>query len=528
MQPNATQSLPPPLLRGADLLRRGQLDAAERMVRGYLRQHGAHLEGMRLLAQIAIRREVLDDAELLLEEVVERAPHYHEARSELAAVLGQRRRYSPALEHARYLLRIEPRNPAWRLLYAKACDGLGDYDEALRAYAQLLEEVPGEPSLELAIAHVLRNRGNTDEAVARFRSATRRPATLGAGFIALADLKTYSFTDEELSRMRTAEAMASTAAECYQLCFALGKALEDRQDFESSFRYYERGNALKRSEVIHDPDLVESHFRLQASVCTAELLAERGRLGCTRPDPIFIVGLPRSGSTLIEQMLASHSQVDGTLELAEIPRLVQQFRNRRTEEPPRYPGILAELTPEELRRMGEIYLEETRPYRRGAPFFVDKNPANFRDIGFIHLILPNAKIIDARREAMACCFSNFKQLFAAGQDFTYDLAEMGRYYRAYVELMEHWDRVLPGKVLRVQYEDIVNDLEGSVHRILDFCSLPFEKGCLEFYKTERSVRTLSSEQVRRPIYREGLAQWRNYEPWLGSLKAALSSSKAGG
>jgi hypothetical protein len=181
-----------------------------------------------------------------------------------------------------------------------------------------------------------------------------------------------------------------------------------------------------------------------------------------------------------------------------------------------------------LRRMGEIYLEETRPYRRGAPFFVDKNPANFRDIGFIHLILPNAKIIDARREAMACCFSNFKQLFAAGQDFTYDLAEMGRYYRAYVELMEHWDRVLPGKVLRVQYEDIVNDLEGSVHRILDFCSLPFEKGCLEFYKTERSVRTLSSEQVRRPIYREGLAQWRNYEPWLGSLKAALSSSKAGG
>lgn len=522
MQANAPH-LPPELLQGSRLLGEGQLDAAERLVRGYLRQQGPHIEGMRLLARIAIARGVLDDAELLLEEVVGRSPDHHEARADLAAVLGQRRRYLPALMHARRLLQVDQRNPAWRLLYAKTCDGLGEYDEALRVYRRLLEQMPGEPNLQLAIAHALRNRGSADEAIAGFRAATRRPPIRAAAFRALADVKTYRFTDEELSSMRDAETAAATLAEQYQLCFALGKGFEDRREFEESFRYYRRGNALKRSELSYDPDQVERLLRLQASVSSAGLLEEQGRHGCPRPDPIFIVGLPRSGSTLIEQILGSHSQIDATLELAEIPRLVQQFRPRSSEVSPRdYPWVLANLTPAELRRMGEIYLEETQVYRRGAPFFIDKNPANFRDIGFIHLILPNARIIDARREPMACCFGNFKQLFVGGQEFTYDLGEMGRYYRSYVELMEHWDRVLPGKVLRVRHEDVVNDLEGSVRRILDFCGLPFEETCLEFYKTKRSIRTLSSEQVRRPISREGLGQWRNYERWLGPLRAALA------
>ena len=521
MQANAP-NLPPQLLQGSRLLGEGQLDAAERLVRGYLLKHGPHAQGMHLLARIAIARGVLDDAELLLEEVLGRSPGYHEARADLAAVLGQRRRYLPAFMHARRLLEIDPRNPAWCLLYAKTCDGLGEYDEAIRMYRQLLRQIPGEPDFELAIAHDLRHRGNADEAVAGFRAATRRTQTSAAAFRALADVKTYRFTDEEISRMRRAEAEAGTLPERYQLCFALGKALEDRKEFEESFRYYERGNALKRSELDYDPDLADRLLGLQASVCTAGLLAEQGRHGCPRPDPIFIVGLPRSGSTLIEQILGSHSQIDATLELSEIPRLVQQFRPRGPEASPRYyPWVLADLTPEELRRMGEIYLEETQVYRRGAPFFIDKNPANFRDVGFIHLILPNARIIDARREPMACGFGNFKQLFVGGQEFSYDLGEMGRYYRAYVGLMEHWDRVLPGKVLRVQHEDVVNDLEGSVRRMLDFCGLEFEAACLEFYKTRRSIRTLSSEQVRRPISREGLQQWRNYEPWLGPLKSAL-------
>ncbi len=514
--------LPAELLQGSTLLDHGLLDAAEKRVRSYLQRHGPHLEGVRLLARISIRRGVLDDAELLLEEVVERAPDYHEARSELAAVLGQRRRYLAAIVHARHLLRVDPRNMAWRLLYAKACDGLGDYDEALRTYTLLLEQMPGEPDLELAIAHLLRNRGSTSEAIVGFQSAARRPATEAAAYRALADVKTYRFTDDEIARMRQAEAQAGTLADRYQLCFALGKALEDRREFEESFRYYDRGNVFKRSGLSYDPNLVERLLRLQTKVCTAELLARQAGHGCPQSDPIFIVGLPRSGSTLIEQILGSHSRIDATLELPEIPRLVQQFRPRGPEESPRYyPWVLGTLAPEELRRLGEIYLEETRVYRRGAPFFIDKNPANFRDIGFIHLILPNARIIDARRDAMACCFGNFKQLFVGGQEFTYDLREMGRYYRVYLELMEHWDRVLPGKVLRVRYEDVVNDLEGSVRRMLDFCGLEFEEACLEFYKTARSIRTLSSEQVRRPISREGLEQWRNYERWLGPLRAAL-------
>jgi len=521
---NPPPSLPPQLLRASILLHEGRLDAAERLVREYSQQHGAHVQGMRLLAQIFIRRGVLDDAELLLEEVIARAPDYHDARAELAGVLGERRRYPRALAHARHLLQVDPRSRGWRLLYAKVCDGLGEYDEALRVYRELLDETPGEPSLELAVAHALRNGGSAGEATAAFRGATLRKETEAAAFRALADIKTYRFTDEEIARMRHAEAAAGTRAQRYQLCFALGKALEDRREFEQSFRYYERGNALRRSELSYDPDFVERLFRLQAGVCTRELLAQQARHGCPRPDPIFIVGLPRSGSTLIEQILGSHSQVDATFELSEITRLVQQFRPRGQDESLQYPQILARLTPGDLRTLGEIYLEETRAYRRGAPFFIDKNPANFRDIGFIHLILPNARIIDARREAMACGFGNFKQLFVGGQEFAYDLVEIGRYYRAYVELMEHWDRVLPGKVLRVQHEDVVDDLEGSVRRILDFCGLPFERACLEFYKTRRSIRTLSSEQVRQPITREGLTQWRNYEPWLGPLKAALASA----
>jgi tetratricopeptide (TPR) repeat protein len=515
-------TLPPQLALGAKLLDEGRLEAAEDLVRDYLRREGPDIEGMRLLAQIAIRLNVLDDAEFLLENVLDRAPDYHDARYEYGALLTQRRRYLAALGQARQLLRVAPASRDWLLLYAKACDGLGEHGEALRIYRQLLAETPGDVGLQLSIAHLLRIRGDSQEAVAAFRAAAILPGASGGAFFALANMKTYRFTGEEIERIRLAAAAPEISlAERYHLCFALGKALEDRKEYPASFHYYERGNALKRSEINYDPEVNERALRLQAEVCTPELFAARRGFGCDRADPIFIVGLPRSGSTLIEQILASHSKVDGTLELAELPRLVQQFRKRRADQAPRYPAVLGELTAEQLRTLGETYLDETRVYRRGAPFFIDKMPGNFRDIGFIHLILPQAKIIDARREAMACCFGNFKQLFVGGQEFSYDLEEMGRYYRGYVELMDHWDRALPGKVLRVHHEEVVNDLEGSVRRILEFCGLAFEPACLEFYKTERRVTTVSSEQVRRPIYREGLEQWRNYEPWLGPLKAAL-------
>jgi hypothetical protein len=298
--------------------------------------------------------------------------------------------------------------------------------------------------------------------------------------------------------------------------------LEDRAQYEDSFRFYGRGNALKKPETRYKPDYIERNARLQAAVCSAEFFAARQGVGCPSDAPIFIVGLPRAGSTLLEQILASHSRVEGTLELPEIPRLAQQLQGRESNDAhPRYPGVLADLDHAEFQRMGEKYLADTRVYRVGKPRFIDKMPNNFRHIGLIHLILPNARIIDARREPLACCFSNFKQLFASGQEFTYSLEDIGRYYRSYVELMQHWDSVLPGKILRVQHEEVVDDLEGNVRRILEFCGLPFESECVEFYKTERSVRTASSEQVRQPIFREGLDQWRHFEPWLDTLKDAL-------
>lgn len=515
------KDVPVELLAGSNLLNEGELDAAEDVIRSYLVRHGAHIEGMRLLAQVGIKREVLDDAELLLEKVVELAPDYHDARFELACVLQQRRRHLPALLQVQYLLRISPDNRTWLRLYADVCDGLGKLEDALRIYQRLIKDEPGDVTLKMQIAHALRLL-RKPEAVEMFREVARSPRGGEEAFLALANMKTYRFTDDELESMRRAEQATDLSnPERYRLCFALGTALEHRKEYEASFHYYQRGNALKRAEIVYKPELVERNRRLQEQVCTAGFFAARRRWGCPSPDPIFVLGMPRSGTTLIEQILSSHSQVDGTMELPELPRLVQQFRTRREEDPPQYPGILTSFSPEEVRRLGEIYLEETRVYRERAPFFIDKMLSNFRDVGFIHLILPNARIIDARRDAMACCFGNYKQLFNGGQAFTYDLAEMGEYYRHYVELMNHWDRALPGRVLRVRHEDVVSDLEGSVRRMLDYCGLPFEPACLEFHKTERSVRTLSAEQVRRPINSQGVALWRNYEPWLGPLKKAL-------
>jgi tetratricopeptide (TPR) repeat protein len=408
-------------------------------------------------------------------------------------------------------------------VYATACVGLGDHEEALRVYRELLRETPHNPELHLSIAHALKTQGRQVDAIEAYRAAAAARADFGDAYWSLANLKTYCFTDEELARMRRLEAAATTKlVDRYHLCFALGKALEDRGEYEESFRYYERGNAFKKSESRFDVGAMERNLQLQAGLCTREFLTARSRGGCDRPDPIFIVGLPRAGSTLLEQILASHSQIEGTMELADIPRIVQQLSGRENRDnPSRYPALLADLTPAERLRLGEKYLADTRVYRTGKSQFIDKMPNNFRHLALIHLILPNARVIDARREPLACCFSNFKQLFASGQDFTYSLEDIGRYYRAYVEIMDHWDAVLPGRILRMHHESVVADLEGSVRRLLEFLGLPFEPACLEFFKTERSVRTASSEQVRRPIFKEGLDQWRHFEPFLGPLQAIL-------
>jgi tetratricopeptide (TPR) repeat protein len=520
------KKLPPEVVTATALFSDGELTAAERVIRAFLLAHGHHVEAMRLLARIGIERDVLDDAQLLLEAVLDVAPDYHPARFDYAQVLVKRHLYQRAQEQAEKLLAADPADRSYRTLQAMTCVGLGRHERAIELYRQLLPGALQPAELHLSIAHTLKTLGRRKEAIAEYHAAAAARAGYGDAWWSLANLKTYRFADGELAQMRAAESAASTSVtDRYQLCFALGKALEDQEQYETSFEYYTRGNALKRSESRYRPEVLERNTRLQIEVCTPELFARNKNSGAPAADPIFIVGLPRSGSTLIEQILASHSAVEGTQELAEIPRLVVDLGGRDPDpDHPAYPAVLAQLTPADFRRLGEKYLGDTRAYRGGKARFIDKMPNNFRHVGLIHLMLPNAKILDARREPMACCFGNLKQLFASGQEFAYSIDDIARYYRTYLELMRHWNGVLPGRVLRIQHEDLVDDLEGNVRRLLDYCGLEFEPACVEFYKTERSVRTASSEQVRQPLYREGLDQWRNYEPWLGALRSALADA----
>jgi tetratricopeptide (TPR) repeat protein len=523
------KDLPPEILTATGLFSDGDWLPAENMVRAYLLKHGNHVEGMRLLARIGIERGVLDDAEILLEAVLALAPDYRAARYDYARVLLERHKYLRTREELEKLLKLEPRNRTYLTQYATAIVGLGEHEKAVELYRELLVDSPQAADLHLSIAHSLKTLGQRQESIEAYRAAAAARPNFGDAYWSLANLKTYRFSEGEIASMRTEESSSGTPlVDRYHLCFALGKALEDQGRFEESFRYYERGNAFKRSESRYRPEIIEQNTRLQIEICRAELFSRHEGAGAQNPDPIFIVGLPRAGSTLLEQILASHSRVEGTQELADIPRLVLDLQGRDPDlEHPRYPGVLAGSSRENLRRLGEKYLSDTRVYRTDRPYFIDKMPNNFRHIGLIHLILPNARIIDARREPMACCFSNLKQLFASGQEFTYSITDIARYYRTYLELMRHWEMVLPGRVLRVQHEEVVDDLEGNVRRILDFCGLDFEAGCVEFHKTERSIRTASSEQVRQPIFREGLDQWKNYEQWLQPLKDALGDALLG-
>jgi len=526
------KKLPPEVVTATALFSDGELAEAESIIRDFLLRQGHQVEAMRLLARIGIERDVLDDAQLLLEAVLDLTPDYHAARFDYAQVLIKRHLYPSAHGEAEKLLAADPSNRNYRTLHALTCVGLGLHERAIELYRELLTGAAQPADLHLSIAHSLKTLGRREEAIAEYRAAAAARPGYGDVYWSLANLKTYRFTDEELEQMTTAEPAASLV-DRYHLCFALGKALEDRQQYASSFEYYARGNALKRAASHYRPEVLELNTRLQIEVCTPGLFARNKGSGASSADPIFIVGLPRSGSTLIEQILASHSAVEGTHELADIPRIVVDLKGRDADlDNPRYPAVLAGMSAEDFRALGEKYLTDTRIYRTGGrsplasgkPRFIDKMPNNFRHIGLLHLMLPNAKIIDARREPMACCFGNLKQLFAQGQEFTYSIEDIARYYRTYLELMRHWDSVLPGRVLRIHHEDVVDDLPGAVRRLLDYCELEFEPACVEFHKTERSVRTASSEQVRQPIYREGLDQWRHYEPWLQPLREALGDA----
>jgi tetratricopeptide (TPR) repeat protein len=520
------ESLPPDVVTATSLFADGELALAEQIVRAFLLRHGDHPEAMRLLAKIGMAQDVLDDAEILLEAVLVLAPDYRAARCDYAQTLVQRHKYAQAREQIDQLLALDPANPDYRSLAATTAVGLGESERAIGLYHDMLADMPGNPDVNLWLAHALKTVGQVPEAIEAYRAAADARPDFGDAYWSLANLKLYRFEDAEIARMRAEEASPTTGlVDRYHLCFALGKALEDRGETAESWLYYERGNALKRSESRYRPEVIEANTARQIEVCTRDFFASRAGWGDPRPDPIFILGLPRSGSTLLEQILASHSKVEGTQELADIQRIVLDIQGRDYDlENPRYPAALANLAREDFARLGADYLASTQVYRTGRPIFIDKMPNNFRHIGLIHLMLPNATIIDARREPMACCFSNLKQLFAQGQEFTYSPDDIARYYRTYLELMRHWDQALPGRVLRVCHEDVVDDLDGSVRRLLDHCGLDFEPACVEFHKTERSVRTPSSEQVRQPIFRDGLDQWKKYEPWLGSLKGALGDA----
>ena len=427
----------------------------------------------------------------------------------------------PAIER---LLAVEPRHPGYRNFHAVLLSRLGDYARAARIYAELLREYPSQAKVWLSYGHTLKTEGDLQEGVAAYRRSISLEPAFGEAYWSLANLKTFRFEPAEVATMETKAADPAVGdVDRLHLEFALGKAFEDAGDWSTSFSHYEKANALQRARLRYDPDRNTERLRHLQATLTREYFAARAGGGCPSPDPIFIVGLPRAGSTLIEQILASHSQVEGTMELPEIIAMARELRaESESQAVGAYTDVLAGLDAVRLRELGERFIAGTRVYRKtDRPYFIDKMPNNFLHIGMIHLVLPNAKIIDARRHPLACCFSNYRQHFASGQRFAYDLADLGRYYRDYVELMANFDAVLPGRIHRVIYERLVEDTEAQVRRLLDYCGLPFEDACLRFFENERAVRTPSSEQVRQPIYREAVDQWRHYEAWLGPLKDAL-------
>ncbi len=505
----------PRLMAAALALHDNRLSDAEPLLRAHLKEDPFDVAAIRMLAELAGRIGRLADAETLLRRAVELAPDFLAARSNLAMVLYRQTKTTEALAELDTLLAIDPAHAGNANLKAAAMGRIGEYDEAMALYEQVLVRHPDQPKVWMSYGHLLKTVGRQADSIAAYRRAISVAPQLGEVWWSLANLKTVTFSDADLAAMEGAFNHPKLSEEdSFHLHFALGKALEDRGQAGESFRHYGEGNRLRRALLDYEADDTARQVDRATELFTPGLFAARAGQGCEAPDPIFVIGMPRAGSTLIEQILASHSLVEGTMELPDIPALATRVGMRE--------GGLTALEPAELRAMGEEYLERTRIQRKtGRPFFIDKMPNNWAHLGLIHLILPNAKIVDARRHPLGCCFSNFKQHFARGQAFSYGLEDMGRYYADYVRYLAHIDAVLPGRAHRVFYERMVDDSEREIRALLAALDLPFEESCLRFHENDRAVRTASSEQVRRPIYREGTEQWQAFEPWLGPLKDAL-------
>ncbi len=519
-----TAAKDPRLLEAADALAGNDIPVAERLLKSYLKQHPTDVAAIRMLAELAARIGRYQDAEHLLWRCLELAPSFTAARHNLAIIELRLGKAEEAYSEAETLLKTDPKNPNYRTLYSSALVRVGEYEKAIESYGSLLREYPKQPKAWMSYGHALKTVGRTPESVDAYKKSLDLQPSLGEAYWSLANLKTFRFEPADIAAMKAQLQRGDIDDDDrLHLHFALGKALEDAKEYEESFLHYEQGNAIRQKQIVYDEDDMAVRLDRSKAVLSPALIAAKAGRGCEKPDPIFIVGMPRAGSTLLEQILSSHSQVEGTMELPDIIAIAKRLggKAKRSEES-RYPEIIAALSDDQLNALGEEYLERTRIQRKtDKPFFIDKMPNNFMHVGLIHLILPNAKIIDARRHPMACCFSGFKQHFAKGQGFSYGLERIGRYYRDYVLLMKHFDEVAPGVVHRVIYEEMVADPETRIKAMLEHCGLPFEEACLNFHQTERAVRTASSEQVRQPIYKGGVDQWVNYKPWLSELEAAL-------
>jgi tetratricopeptide (TPR) repeat protein len=504
----------PRLIEAALALNENRLEIAERILKPYLKEDPFDARAIRMLAELAARIGRVRDAEHLLRRAIEVAPGWVAPKANLAMLLGRVGRPGEAMDLLDDIFAEEPEDLGHWNLKAATLARLGNFDEGIAMYEMVLAQSPNRPKVWMSYAHMLKTVARLEEGIEAYRKAIELQPTLGEAWWSLANLKTVKFTGEDVAAME--RALASPALDDedrFHLDFALGKAMHDAGRIDEAFAHYSRANALRLKHHPYAPRDVHRFVDESIAAFTPGVFAER-QSGCQSNEPIFIVGMPRSGSTLLEQILSSHSKVEGTSELQDIPILARRSGN--------YPRMALDLSEDERRALGEEYLKRTSVQRRtDKPFFIDKLPNNWMYVAFIHLILPNAKIIDARRHPLACCFSNYRQHFARGQSWTYDLEHLGRFYADYARLMAHIDTVLPGRVHRVIYERMVDETENEVRSLLDYCGLEFEPACLEFYKTERAVRTPSSEQVRRPIYRDATEEWRSYEKYLEPLKRAL-------
>ena len=510
----------PALQKAFELYAKGRVGIAEGICREYLRQRPMDVDAIRLLAQIGIDLGIVDEAIKLLERCLELAPDFQYARSNYVTALGRQQRFDKALEEMDRLLNAVPGNLGYMSQSAALLSMAGRFDEAHEKFREVIGRAPGNVRILTNFGHSLRYGGKGEEAIDTYLQAIEADPEAGEAWWSLANMKTFRFSDEQLASMRERlEGLAKDGPDKFHLAFALGKALEDAGEYDASFAAYTTGNEIKCRFSAYDRD--DTSARVDASVeqTSADWFDGSGH---ESDEPIFIVGLPRAGSTLLEQILASHSMVEATAELPFIGQIATDIagRRKRTDEII-YPRIIEELTDEQRAALGQQYLARARVYRKGKPRFIDKLPNNFMHVALIKRILPNATIIDARREPMAACFANFKQLFAHGQEFTYSQADIANYYADYIKLMDHWHAILPGQVLTVRYEDVVDDLETEVRRLLDHCGLEFEEACIRYYEKDRAVRTASSEQVRQPIYRDAMKQWQNYESHLEPTRRIL-------